>query len=253
MTDQLETIDSPAQLTEAQVADVLPDAPAPVSRVVLAGLGILFLSPVALAVFGGKSFVALVCFTLAVLAAVVCGVGWSGIANSAGRQRGARLAAVGMLGAVGWIATLFLISQAHGTISRGNCLTNQKEISLALTMYAQDYGHFPPDWAAAQAYTDKTLTKSIGAEKWICPARNWLDPRPARAGYGMNAALAGKPAGTFREPSTLILTADAVSTDGLLRGPADLARNRHGGTFVVTYADGSARYVFRNEPVRLRP
>ncbi len=256
MTDQLEpTTDAAVQTVAAPVitGDETPAPPARVNVVVIAGLAIVLLAPAALALFGGASYVAFVCFALCVFGMVVCGVGWSRVGASEGRERGSRLAAGGMLLGLVFIAILFLVSQAHGTIARGNCLTNQKEISLALIMYAQDHGRFPADWKAAQAAVDDMLPKSIGAEKWICPARNWLDPRPASGGYGMNAALAGQPANMYPEPSTLLLTADAVTADGLLRTDADLARNRHGGGFIAAFADGSAHRVMRGEPARLQP
>ncbi len=255
MTDQLApTTDAAVQTMDAPVltGDEAPATPGRVSAVVIAGLVTVLLAPAALALFGGASYVALVCFVLSVLGMVVCGVGWSRVSASAGRQRGARPAAGGMLLGLVFIAILFLVSQAHGTIARGNCLTNQKEISLALIMYAQDHGRFPDDWESARAVTDAMLPKSIGAEKWVCPARNWLDPRPASGSYGMNAALAGQQMGAYAEPSALLLTADATA-DGLIRADADLARNRHGGGFIATFADGAARRVVRGEPVRLRP
>jgi hypothetical protein len=267
LTDQLEpTSDSAVQTLDAPTEPVItgeeaPAAPARVSPIVLTGLGLLVLAPVALAIFGGTSYVALVCFALSVLGMVVCGMGWARVGASEGRLRGARLAAGGMLLGLAFIAILFLVSQAHSTIARNNCLTNQKEISLALIMYAQDYGHFPKDWTVAKQYTDATLEKS-GPDKWICPARNWLDPRPAHGGYGMNAALAGQPMGGYAEPSTLLLTADATAVDGLIRptkdaqgrdASADLDRNRHGGVFLAAFADGSVRRVIRGEIVRLQP
>lgn len=271
MTDQLE----PTELTETtpRITDVpqlpetagdgTPRPPAPVSPLVMVGLALVLLAPVAMGLFGGKSFIALLCMLLIISGGITCGFGWRAITNSDGRQRGARLAAAGLLLGLLFISLLFLISRLHGTIARGNCITNQKEISLALTMYAQDYGVFPPDWKTAQDYTNKTLTESIGPALWVCDARNWLDPRPAHGGYGMNAALAGVSPLKITEPATLLLTGDAHTPDGLIRFSKDektgydvsreLDRNRHGGTCVVSYADGSARAVPRQVPVRIDP
>ncbi len=237
---------TPSIITET--TDDAPTTPGRVSGLAIAGFVLVLLCPVALAVLPGTRVTPLLSFGLALLGLVVCVVAWGVIGRSGGRLTGVPLAAAGILLALVFFAVLSLLGRLDSTSKRNFCLRNQQQISLAMSQYAQDYGRFPADWAAIRAYVDTHVNADFA---WSCPAHRPLDPRPTVNPYGINAAVLGQKPAAFSDPAMLLFTADAARD--VITTDADLARTRHGGTFIASFADGHVVMLGSREAVRLAP
>jgi prepilin-type N-terminal cleavage/methylation domain-containing protein/prepilin-type processing-associated H-X9-DG protein len=119
-------------------------------------------------------------------------------------------------------AILFpVFAQAREKARSSGCLSNQKQIGLAFSMYSQDYDEtYPP------AVNTLVIEPTSGiATRWedsvkpyikggnvggilTCPSASF------RAyGYSMNFSMSGKSQATTNKPSETILTADAAQAD----------------------------------------
>jgi hypothetical protein len=121
----------------------------------------------------------------------------------------------------------------------GRCVYNQRQISLALLMYAQDHqDRLAANWA----------TLDIDARILRCPAAE-------DAGYGLNAAVLDMSWKTFDDPATLLLTADAHSKTSYLHSTEEIDWQRHGETdkfMVASFLDGHVATIRRADDIRLR-
>jgi|GEM_PF-2196912 len=114
------------------------------------------------------------------------------------------------------------------------CLSNQRQLALAIKMYADDQERFPDtDWQAAIAdYTN-------GKQLLVCP--NAEDDQQAEQGYGMNSYLHGLKTDVIARPQLVVLTCDSTTTSTV---SAD--HKRHRGVAIYSRIDGSV--VIKKNP-----
>jgi prepilin-type processing-associated H-X9-DG protein len=126
-----------------------------------------------------------------------------------------------------------------------NCVTNVKQLSLALRVYANGNQHHYP---AATNWCD-AIQADVGTPKpFHCPA----DFSNGRSSYAFNAQLAGAEADQVNPETVMIFEADGGwNVSG---GPELLpAKPRHGrNTVVVGFADGHVESVTESRLGQLR-
>jgi prepilin-type N-terminal cleavage/methylation domain-containing protein/prepilin-type processing-associated H-X9-DG protein len=113
-------------------------------------------------------------------------------------------------------AILFpVFAQAREKARSSSCLSNQKQVALAFSMYSQDYDETYPLAADANGVWWETgVTPYIKSNNvggiLTCPSAS------SRAfGYSMNWALSGKSQATANKPADTILTADGAQAPAL--------------------------------------
>ena len=119
------------------------------------------------------------------------------------------------------------------------CMSNQRQLAMALIQYAQDNNNMLPAtvgnidegtcWhnAAARVLNSEAL--------FSCPSI-MLDGSVAHPCYGLNGYLCSTDISTFALPAKVVLTADAHSN--FLLSSDDLEMLRHNGSYVISFADG---------------
>jgi hypothetical protein len=122
------------------------------------------------------------------------------------------------------------------------CLSNVKNLAMAMQMYASDYGRFPPP----KRWGDATVTyinASVGKRLYRCPQA------PDTFGYAYNGALGGVAANTLADPARVpaIFEADAGWN---AHGGKELLPifPRHGGDDNIGFPDGHAKWYARQKP-----
>ncbi len=147
------------------------------------------------------------------------------------RKRTAWLAVLGCVGLLillgGLLAAMLLPAvrrqQAHANQTR--CLSNVKQGSLAMLMYAQDYDErFPPD-----TNFETTLYPYVrNAQIFVCPSAQ------SPPSYGMNAGLCGLHLTMLSQPAQTTMLYDSTAE-------ADLV-GRHNNGNNVGFADGHVKW-----------
>ncbi len=124
------------------------------------------------------------------------------------------------------------------------CINNEKQLALAMRIYAGDNGdHLPP----AATWCD-AIKGSVGSDKvFKCVAANPSSP----CGYAFNSKLAGLEEGKI-DPRTVML----FESDGgwNANGGSELMidRSRHARMIVVAFADGSVQQLRQTQLGTLR-
>jgi len=126
--------------------------------------------------------------------------------------------------------------QARGRAQQVSCLSNVKQLCLAVMMYAQDFDQQLPgeDWAPAiQPYTKN-------AQILICPARPDLP-----VGYALNEAVLGMALGDIPRPAeTVLLFESDLGGEAPVGGPEALCQQApHEGGVNLGFVDGQAKMV----------
>ncbi len=132
----------------------------------------------------------------------------------------------------------------HYHYSRVSCLSNVKEIGLAIAMYAEDYDeHFVP----VATWNDAIQPYVKNRQLLHCPE---VDDVEKRATYGVNRNLKGLRIGTVASPATTITLFDSVPGDNL-SGTFQLVSDppRHNGGENFGFLDGHAKW-YRAAEVR---
>ncbi|NLO04820.1 MAG: prepilin-type N-terminal cleavage/methylation domain-containing protein [candidate division WS1 bacterium] len=101
-----------------------------------------------------------------------------------------------------------VFSRAQGKGRQAACISNAKQIALALIMYAQDYDEVLPRGQAAAGDPESQWYNAIfpytrNRQIMFCPDRK--DKAP---GYAMNYMASGMSLGSFWDPSTKIIVGD---------------------------------------------
>ena len=112
------------------------------------------------------------------------------------------------------------------------CCNNQRQISMAIMMYAQDHDQMLPNTAEIWS----VINMPAAVEK--CPSVTLKNITNA---YGYNAFAAGRSIGKITAPNTIVLTADCLTNSAvpnILTTLADVDLSRHGGLCVESYVDG---------------
>ena len=129
-------------------------------------------------------------------------------------------------------AILFpVFARAREKARQSTCQSNQRQIAVAATMFAQDHEELLPN--TATVWNDLALEAGI----LICPTKGKATPN----GYGYNSQLSGLGVGDIRDPTAIPLTADYSGTStqflNLLMSSADVDL-RHSSKAIVSYLDG---------------
>jgi len=134
-----------------------------------------------------------------------------------------------LLAALAVFAAILLpvFGQAKEKAQAAACLSNVKQLGVALTMYTTDYQQHLPH---ADSWEEAVAPYIRNAEILACPVTG--------RGYAFNEALSGADLKDLDNPrATPMLWEPALDAEGLV-GP-------HGGQFNVGYADGHAKMVDR--------
>lgn len=136
-------------------------------------------------------------------------------------------------------AILFpVFAKAREKARQSTCQNNQRQIAVAVQMYAQDNDEQLPE--------NTTVWEKVGLDRgvFICPTKG----KNTKNGYVYNSALSGLVLGDFYEPTTEIVTADGKQSaassycsetpaTSVFYAAADVEA-RHIGKFIASYLDG---------------
>jgi prepilin-type N-terminal cleavage/methylation domain-containing protein/prepilin-type processing-associated H-X9-DG protein len=147
-------------------------------------------------------------------------------------------------------AILFpVFAKAREKARQNSCLSNQRQIALAVMMYTQDNDETLPD--AATVWQRLELPPKM----FICPTKG---SRVANA-YVYHNLVAGLALGDISEPDTTVLTADGkhaatpangfvpATLDNVLYDPGDYDL-RHSGGAIASFVDGHLAWA-KSPPV----
>ena len=173
-------------------------------------------------------------------------------------------------------AILFpVFSQAREKARQASCMNNQKQIALAITMFASDNDEMMPGDTIAASTTISSTSVAVSVWGWspnaitgaattpdmsynfkdvakwreqiavpdkvyICKSNSLTGGKGTQADYGMNASLFSSAMGAIAFPSSTILTADTNGTDAIF-SPSDL-NTIHAGGFIASFCDGHVEY-----------
>ena len=133
--------------------------------------------------------------------------------------------------------------RARESARRVQCLSNVKNISLAVQMYAVDNDRFPD----ADKWVEQ-LQEYIRNESVLkCPD----DQSKAKCSYGFNSALSGKSPADVLDPSQVVVIYETAHPGDCPSGGEDDVASppRHLGGNNFGYADGHARWCHEGEPL----
>jgi len=139
-----------------------------------------------------------------------------------------------------------VLAGAHERARTINCVSNEKQLALAVQIYSGDNAnHFPP----AATWCDAIKTNVGSGNVFKCPAANPAD----QCDYAFNAALGGMDEGNINPHTVMIFESDAGWNGN---GGAELmvtpARHLHGRIYVVAFADGSVQEIRQSQLNTLR-
>jgi prepilin-type processing-associated H-X9-DG protein len=129
------------------------------------------------------------------------------------------------------------LSAAKDRAQTINCVSNEKQLALAVRIYAGDNtNHFP----SAASWCDDIKTM-VGSEKvFKCPSANPAD----QCDYAFNAALGGMDQDKVDPRTVMIFESDAGwNAHGGADSMVTPARHQHGRRYVVAFADGSVQEI----------
>ena len=144
------------------------------------------------------------------------------------------------------VMVLFTLSGVSPSRARQTtCASNQKMMMLAMQMIMEENER-------SLLPTDKELWEMTvecaenGGKYLVCPEfKNSKEVRARKGnvfGYGYNAKLSGKKISYFKDPKTIIVTADAAIEDNLIKSISDVDFERHKRdtrkSAVVSFLDG---------------
>lgn len=165
------------------------------------------------------------------------------IGKSAGQLRGKGLALAGVIMSsltfllIPILAAMLLpaLSAAKQKAQEINCISNEKQLALAVRIYSEDHTNQLPHSAT---WCDAIKT-NIGSETvFKCPAAN----SASRCDYGFNAKLDGMDESKIDPQTVMIFESDAGWNAS---GGRELmiSRARHERAFTVAFADGSVQDI----------
>jgi prepilin-type processing-associated H-X9-DG protein len=133
--------------------------------------------------------------------------------------------------------------QSQESARKVQCLSNVKNVALAVQMYVADNDKFPE----ADKWVDQLTDYLANEEVLKCPE----DKSDAKCSYGFNASLSGKSAAEIADPSRLVVIYETVEPGDCPSGGAEDVASpaRHIGGNNFGYADGHAKWCREGEPV----
>jgi prepilin-type N-terminal cleavage/methylation domain-containing protein/prepilin-type processing-associated H-X9-DG protein len=133
-------------------------------------------------------------------------------------------------------AILFpVFAKAREKARQSSCLNNQRQIAVAILMYAQDHDEEMP--FSADVWPQINVDRNI----LMCPTKG----KKVANAYGYSDGVSGLALGEIDSPANTILTADGqhaattspVTYDNVLYMPNDIDF-RHSGIAIMSYVDG---------------
>jgi type II secretory pathway pseudopilin PulG len=126
-----------------------------------------------------------------------------------------------------------------------NCINNEKQLDLAVRIYAGDHNNQMPP---AATWCDAIQTY-VGSEKpFKCPAAN----ATSRCDYAFNAKLDGLNQNSINPETVVIFESDAGWNASGGSEMLAIRHHHHGGIFVVAFADGSVHAETESQLATLR-
>ncbi|NPV46594.1 MAG: DUF1559 domain-containing protein [Armatimonadetes bacterium] len=163
-------------------------------------------------------------------------------------------------------AILFpVFAKAREKARQTSCLSNSKQIMLAVAQYVQDYDEtLPPDiWGNPDGknlgYMDLLMPYIKNRQIWVCPSWNmqpWdISDCPTgrlTATYQFNYGTVGKSIATVRSPASKILQAEGSMWCGWFwpscnQPNCSLPTDLHNGGVNCGYYDGHAKWIQRGK------
>lgn len=150
-----------------------------------------------------------------------------------------------------------VFARAREKARQSACLSNVKQIVLALDMYAQDYDEmYPPGYTPFQDepnWRDFVAPYMKNKQILVCPSQK--KDRPAS--YGLTYAVQRKSIGSWDDASSVVAIAESVGFQekywGVLPLSADPATSsnayidpRHNNGLNVGFADGHAKWLAKD-------
>lgn len=211
------------------------------------------------------SMLAIISLVLGILGLFTCGttaiiglffgiVALFRVKGSGGTLTGSGLAIAGIVvsGVFTMMIPIFIamllpaLAAAKGRAQTIMCVNNEKQLAIALRMYAdKNSNNFPSPTTWCDAIKD-----AVGATNtFLCPSAS----PGSRCDYAFNSALGGMDDSKVNPQTVMLFEADG-GWDA--NGGADLmvtpARHQHGRIYVVAFADGSVNIVKASELNTLR-
>jgi prepilin-type N-terminal cleavage/methylation domain-containing protein len=132
-------------------------------------------------------------------------------------------------------AILFpVFAKAREKARQSSCLNNQRQIAVAMLMYAQDHDETLPD--ASNVWPEINVDRNI----LMCPTKG----KKVANAYVYNNNCSSVALGELPDPSQIMLTADGIANSGLPGAFDNVAYSlkdldfRHSNRLVASYVDG---------------
>ena len=128
-------------------------------------------------------------------------------------------------------------TRAQGASRKTQCLSNMKNLSMAVQMYGADYDKFPK----ADKWVDVLDEYVANRNVFHCPE----DKSGARSSYGFNWGLSGKKGSVVKDPAKRVVIYETAKPGQTPRGGrADVVTpGRHEGGNNYGFADGHAQWL----------
>ena len=146
-------------------------------------------------------------------------------------------------------AILFpVFAKAREKANQTNCTSNQRQLALALTMYAQDNSETFFPYPAAQAWSAAITDSTASAGIFDCPSTRTIGT-PSAPEYGFNKWLCGLSLGDITAPAMTLMTADLnparpnPTSNCLLSDFSQDIVARHNDGTLLACADGHVAFV----------
>lgn len=123
----------------------------------------------------------------------------------------------------------------QASLHTDTCINNLKQIDLAAQIYTQENDETLP---TAKNVWEELKEYGVEPHQLVCPEK----PELAN-GYGYNVALSGVSLGEIDDPTSVLMFADSLSKDNLIRSVADIDFARHGAGYIAAYMDGHVEFV----------
>ncbi|MEI6518559.1 MAG: prepilin-type N-terminal cleavage/methylation domain-containing protein [bacterium] len=115
------------------------------------------------------------------------------------------------------------------------CTSNQRQLAIAMTMYAQDHEQRLPNSGTWK--TSLGGSNGISGKSWECPSASKSGDNSISV-YGYNSWLSDRVTSDIDNPAKVLMTADSAGGVNILNSVTDIDTNRHSSKAVASYVDG---------------
>jgi len=137
-----------------------------------------------------------------------------------------------------------VFSRAREAAKAATCVSNAKQLTLGVIMYAQEHGEKLP---AADQWCDEIIPNVKGQDVFKCP-----NLPGAKSGFAFNRALGGRALGEIADPANTVLIFEsnlgwngAGGPESVVSPPRHFAAAERG--VVIGFVDGHVRKVSSDE------